>query len=267
MVFRAATAVGALGLLLGSVLIVATDGEQGARPASSQTTVVAELFTSEGCSSCPPADDVLTRLVNEQPVNGVTVVALGEHVDYWDRLGWRDPFSSPVFSQRQSAYDARVFRTGRIYTPQIVVDGHIERIGSDETAVHAAVRKAAQAEKANVAVALASHAGGTLQVAVRVEVPSSVTLTEPAEVMVAVTEDRLVTNVRRGENGGRVLKHAAVVRSLAAVGQLSLQGRVHATTAALTLAPEWKTENLRVVAFVQERDTRKIVGAASRSLN
>lgn len=264
--FRTANALGVLGLLLGSLATFGRGGEPDAQAAESQTTVVAELFTSEGCSSCPPADEVLIRLVHSQLVSGVTVVALGEHVDYWDRLGWRDPFSSAFFSQRQSAYDAQVFRTGRIYTPQIVVDGQIETVGSDEPAVHAAVRKAAQSAKANMTVASASIASGTLRVALRVEVPSHMTLNGPAEVMIAVTEDRLATNVRRGENGGRVLKHAAVVRSLVAVGQLSPQDRVHATTVEIPIAPEWKSENLRVVAFLQERGTRRIVGASSRSV-
>lgn len=265
---RATAVLGTLGLLLGTVLygsasprltLVAASEQEP--PAESTRMVIAELFTSEGCSSCPPADDVLSRLVNDQPVTAVTVLALGEHVDYWDRLGWRDPFSSARFSERQSAYDAVVFRSGRIYTPQIVIDGQHEVIGSDEPAVHAAVRQAAKAPKAQVTVTPEAQPDGTLRVSIRIDAPANLGLSGPAAVMVAVTEDRLSTSVRRGENGGRVLKHAAVVRSLASIGQFLLDDRVHATTAPLIMAPEWERDRLRVVAFVQEQSTHRIVGA------
>ena len=97
---------------------------------SSRTpAVVVELFTSEGCSSCPPADAVLSDLVRNQPLAGVEVIGLSEHVDYWNRLGWADPFANTEFSSRQAAYDERVFRADRLYTPQIVVDGQHEAIG------------------------------------------------------------------------------------------------------------------------------------------
>ena len=228
-------------------------------------TVVAELFTSEGCSSCPPADDVLTRLVNGQPVPGVTIVGLGEHVDYWDRLGWRDPFSSPNFTSRQSQYGARVFRTGNIYTPQIVIDGRLEAVGSDFAAIRKAVLEAAQSPKASLSVA-ARRDGDNLSVDVHVDESPGVSGREPADVMLAVTEDHLVTNVRRGENGGRTLTHSAVVRSLITVGELAPQDHAFAKTASTPLAHDWNAENLRIVAFVQERQSRRIVGAGSFAL-
>src|SRR5262249_18732838 len=94
--------------------------------------VVAELFTSEGCSSCPPADALLQHINSSSPVDGVEVLGLEEHVDYWDHLGWRDPFSSVTFSNRQAEYAARALPFGEIYTPQLVVDGAFEAIGSDK---------------------------------------------------------------------------------------------------------------------------------------
>src|SRR5947199_9612256 len=105
--------------------------------------VVVELFTSEGCSSCPPADEVLGALVRE-PVGGIVVLGLGEHVDYWDHLGWRDSFSSPSFSGRQSEYQSRVFRAKTLYTPQRAVDGQVEVVGSDVSAVCRAIAQAAK---------------------------------------------------------------------------------------------------------------------------
>jgi hypothetical protein len=109
-----------------------------------KAVVVAELFTSEGCSSCPPADEILSRLVQQQPITDVTVLGLSENVDYWNRLGWVDPFSSPLFSQRQSQYAARIFRSNDVYTPQMIIDGTLEEVGSDSGGVY---RKIAQAPK------------------------------------------------------------------------------------------------------------------------
>src|SRR5438128_5240170 len=126
----------------------------GAVPGSApRSMVVVELFTSEGCSSCPPADDVLSQLAHRQPVPGVEVLALGEHVDYWDRLGWRDPFSSPAFSSRQSTYDARLFHASQVYTLQLVIDGRLERVGSNARAVQRAIEQAAMGPKAAVSLA------------------------------------------------------------------------------------------------------------------
>ncbi|MEP6594146.1 MAG: DUF1223 domain-containing protein, partial [Acidobacteriota bacterium] len=105
--------------------------------------VVTELFTSEGCSSCPPADDLLHQLASGTLADLAVVVTLGEHVDYWDRLGWRDPFSDASFSARQSAYGARVFGTDNIYTPQMVIDGRYQALGSSLEAIRRAVGTAA----------------------------------------------------------------------------------------------------------------------------
>ena len=238
----------------------------GAAPGSvPRRTVVVELFTSDGCSSCPPADAVLSELVLRQPVAGVEVLALGEHVDYWDRLGWRDPFSSAAHSIRQSNYDARVFHRNEVYTPQLVVDGRLERVGSDIGAVQRAITQAAQAPKAAVDVSVLRANGRDLHVDVHVDVPPSLTLIESADVLVAITEDNLVTEVRRGENGGRTLRHSAVVRSLTSVGTVALHERTWSTSAFVPVAPEWTPANLRIVSFLQERESRRIVGAGAAS--
>ncbi len=229
--------------------------------------VIVELFTSEGCSSCPPADKVLSRLVRDQPMPGIQVLGLGEHVDYWDRLGWRDPFSSPIFSNRQSEYQAQVFHNGSVYTPQLVVDGQFEEIGSDVTAVRRAIAKAAHVPKAAVSMAASPADAGHLRVQVQVEVPPEVTVRGKADVVIAVTQDHLATDVQHGENRGRKLTHSAVVRSLMAVGSLTPPSRTVATTVTVPVAAEWKTSDLRIIGFLQERESRRIIGAGSANVD
>lgn len=229
---------------------------------SPRAVVVAELFTSEGCSSCPAADDLLADLVRRQPVPGVEVLALSEHVDYWDRLGWSDPFSSTEFSLRQSDYGERVFRTNSIYTPQLVVDGQFQAVGSDAAAVRQALVQAGRIPKA--AVTLATAAGPARDRAlldVRVSVPLA--LGSRADVLIAIVEDDLVTHVQRGENGGRTLRHTAVVRVLKAIGALAQGDRASSMSTSVLFGADWAFDHLRAIAILQERDTRRIIGAAA----
>ena len=236
--------------------VTAMAASQGAPPvmqAGPRTVVVAELFTSEGCSSCPPADDLLREWLASQPVPGVQIVGLGEHVDYWDRLGWRDPFSSAAFSARQSAYDAAVFRDNRVYTPQLVLDGRLEAIGSDTAAVRRAVVEAARQPKAIVDVSTTAEGSDRLRVQVRVQVPAGVPRRGAAEVVLALTEDGLATKVVRGENGGRTLRHAAVARSLTTIGVIEAATGDTTQHGSVWLSADWSRPNMRLVAFLQER--------------
>ena len=200
-----------------------------------------------------------------QPVPGISVLALGEHVDYWDRLGWRDRFSSEQFSSRQSNYDARVFHANQVYTPQLVVDGRYEQVGSDLKAVLHAIGQAAQATKATVAVtADRAGAGRDLDIALDVNAPPALTLHE-VDVVVAVTEDNLTTSVARGENGGRTLRHTGVVRALTTIATMT--ERAWSGRASIPWQSAWKPADVRVVAFLQERDSRRIVGAGVATLD
>lgn len=229
----------------------------GAATTASSVPVVVELFTSEGCSSCPSADAALRELETSQSLAGVEVIALGQHVDYWNRLGWKDPFSSAAFTERQREY-AKGFGAGS-YTPQAVVNGRYEFVGSQRQKLAETVRKAAQAPRA--AIALARTAAGTLTVRVTA-LPAG---TQPADVLLALTETGLSSQVGRGENSGRLLRHAAVVRALRPLGAVGADG-TFAATAPLDLSSQWETTNLRAVVLVQERASRHIVGAASMPL-
>ena len=269
----------AIGGLLGAVLVPllrargpltsADSWSNGPAPAppSGHAIVVAELFTSEGCSSCPPADAVLSTLIREQPLPSVEVVGLGEHVDYWDHLGWRDPFSSSAFSSRQSEYGARVFRSSSIYTPQLVIDGQYEAVGSDIAAIRKAIVRAANAPKAHVLVEASPDDPGRIAVHVRIGPQPGTVLGDRADVIIAITQDRLVDEVARGENRGRQLAHSAVVRSLTAIGSVAGPGSAFTGTVSLPIAAPAKTSDMRVVAFLQERESRRILGAGSATID
>jgi hypothetical protein len=227
-----------------------------------KAVVVAELFTSEGCSSCPPADEILSRLVQQQPITDVTVLGLSENVDYWNRLGWVDPFSSPLFSQRQSQYAARIFRSNDVYTPQMIIDGTLEEVGSDSGGVYRKIAQAAKVAKAamNIAASLPPDTNA-LHVEMRVDVPGEVTLGAPVSVVLAITEDNLASDVHRGENRGRLLRHNAVVRSLQTIGNISPTSRTWATATSVSVAREWRSEDLKVIGFLQEQQSWRIIGA------
>lgn len=222
--------------------------------------VVAELFTSEGCSSCPPADDLLRRIAAGELGDTADVLALGEHVDYWDRLGWRDPFSAAAFSARQSSYGVSVFGTDNIYTPQLVVDGRFQALGSNLAAIRAAIVQASRFPKAVVELS-AEPVARMLRVRVRMDV-NPLSSHAPADVVVALMEDDLTTKVRRGENSGKTLLHGSVARLLKTIGHVSSSDRSYSGTVELPMESEWQPANLHVAAVLQERGSRHIIGAA-----
>jgi hypothetical protein len=231
-----------------------------------KTPVIIELFTSEGCSSCPPADLLLSQLEEKQPVEGAQIIALSEHVDYWNRLGWADPYSSALFSQRQSAY-SQAFGLQDIYTPQMVVDGRVEFVGSRAHKARQAIGEALQTPKAKLSLVLAFKARvREVPVTVRVENLPPISSGDTAEVLLAIAESNLQSNVLRGENSGRKLGHTAVVRKLQNIGSVDSTRQNFSASQNLLLDKGWNPDNLKVVAFVQERQSRRILGAASVKL-
>jgi hypothetical protein len=237
-------------------LLIALATSLGAAAGAAETSrvpVLVELFTSEGCSSCPPADAALMRLLRDQPVRGAWIVALSEHVDYWDDLGWRDPFSSPSLTQRQEAY-ARRLPSGNVYTPQLVVGGAFHLVGSKESAARAAIVAAATEPGGEVSARAAPGTEAVLEVAARW--PPGI----EAEVLVALVQDHAISRVERGENAGRTLEHVAIARTVYPVGSGtgSFEGQVKLPGA---------QEADRAVVFVQERNGGRIHGVTSVELH
>jgi hypothetical protein len=225
--------------------------------------VVVELFTSEGCSSCPPADALLLKLDRMQPIPGALVIPLSEHVDYWDRLGWRDPFSSPVFSRRQEGYSQRL-HLNDVYTPQAVIDGAAEALGSDPRKVQDAIRKSIQADKLQVRISpVFKNSRGAAAVNVQVE-PSGKPTDRGAQMIVALAENAVVSDVLRGENSGHRLDHVAVVRSLRDLGTLDAVATFSADIPLTGELEQWNGK--RIIVFVQNQQYGRIRGAAFRRL-
>src|SRR6266545_6788966 len=233
-----------------------SSAQSDARPADKRTPVIVELFTSEGCSSCPPADEVLARLERAQPVAGAEIIALGEHVDYWNYIGWADPYSSPAFSERQGAYAEAFGRDGN-YTPQMVVDGRAEFVGSNWNKAVAAIADAARAPKADVRISPARKASGAISLRVSASNLPAVTAGDTVDLLLAITESDLSSNVTRGENAVRRLNHRTVVRHLSLLSSAEAkQDASFSSETSVTLAKGWKPENLHAVTFLQERKSR-----------
>jgi hypothetical protein len=216
--------------------------------------ILVELFTSEGCSDCPPADAFLKALDTAQPIPGAQLIVLEEHVDYWDDQGWRDPFSSHTLTQRQSEYVDRLHEQNGPYTPQMVVDGSEAFVGSDRPKAGRAFAKELASPKIRVQIsALHVEDGKILAHLETGPIPSK------AEVFVAVALDHAQSQVLRGENGGKQLEHVAVVERLTSIGKVK-KGEPFSKNAAIKI--DHPEKDYRVIAFVQEADEGKVLGAA-----
>jgi hypothetical protein len=256
---------------LAALVVLAPVGRATAQAAGSDATsgepapVLLELFTSQGCSSCPRADQLLSRLGQDEATRA-RVVPLAYHVDYWNHVGWTDPFSAPAWSQRQDAYCRALKVAAGPYTPQLVVHGQAELNGSQEQRVRAQIQLARErSAPARVELAVSQAEGGkpTLRVRVSAEVAGA-TGARQLELLVAVFENGLVTAVGRGENQGRSLHDDFVVRRLEKAFSLATApGARRERELELKLARGVRVENLGVAAFLQDPDSMRIHAAAS----
>lgn len=266
-------AVVAAGLASGLLWTESGSGQSGSatpKPqpaASARQPVLVELFTSEGCSDCPPADALLAVMDRRQPFASADIIAVEEHVDYWDQDGWRDPFSSSKWTQRQNEY---VFsqHTGSPYTPEMVVDGEEGFVGSKGAAAKAAIEKAAENKKARIEISEVEPATDK-SVTLKISVGSlaNVDPRETAEVFLAITETGLHSAVTAGENAGHELQHSPVLREMKVIGVAGKNGQDgFAGEQTVKFDPNWKLENLRAVAFVQDKKSRHVLGVAEIQL-
>ncbi len=221
--------------------------------AESPKPVLVELFTSEGCSSCPPADALLRTLDSTQPVSGVQLIVLGEHVDYWDDLGWKDTYSSHALTLRQGSY-ARNLHISGPYTPQMVVDGNIQFSGGDIERAEQAFQKARSLPKVSVRISSVKVEKGAVLAHLETDA-----LPGKAEVFVALCLDRGESQVLRGENGGHRLEHVSIVRNLTKVGEVK-NNQVFSKD--LKLGVDSPEKSYRLIAFVQQSNQGRILGAA-----
>ncbi len=242
--------------------------------ATAAVPILVELFTSQGCSSCPPADRLLSRLAASGKVGEAAIIPLSYHVDYWNYIGWTDPFSSAEWSQRQSSY-AHSFDSGRVYTPQVVVNGRRDCVGSNEKCVSEEIERAARegaAGRLKLELGPGADAGR-----LNLEIEALVAAAAAGEVlrsgatwsvMVAVFENGLETPVSRGENGGRTLRNSHVVRTLTEAFSLPAHpGARHSGQLRIELDNEWHRQRLGIAVFLQDPVSRHIHGAAVRYLS
>jgi hypothetical protein len=227
------------------------------KKAYNRQAVLVELFTSQSCASCPPAEKMLTTLQTEQPFEQAELITLAFHVDYRDGFGWTDKYASSLFTQRQKVYD-RKFRTGKLYTPQMVVDGDIEFIGSKMDKAEKAVEKSLKNKKASVDLTIENE---RLKVKI-----SAMPEHEDATVYLAIAEDGINTRVSNGENAGKDLGHVSLVRVLKGLGRIAPNKNSFELDTNFQIQTDWKKENIKLIVFIQENSSRIIRGSNVISL-
>jgi hypothetical protein len=219
--------------------------------------VLVELFTSEGCSSCPPADKLLAVLQQQQPVTNAHIIVLEEHVDYWDRAGWRDRFSSSLFTERQNLYAPRL-KFDDSYTPQMVVDGQAQFLGSDPAKALASITQAAQAPKINLSLSQPAVDGKRITCSVSITPGDNL---PRGDLYAALVDLSASTEVKSGENGGKHLEHVSVVRSFQRVGKIQDLGK-GPVSFKLNAPTDEAAAHMRLVVFAQLPDQGAVRGAA-----
>ena len=254
---------GAFALLLVSAISAQAPKPAAISSAGSENTkiVLVELFTSEGCSSCPPADALLRKLNGTHTGLGQLIVGISEHVTYWNSLGWSDPFSSPLYTERQNAY-GDAFHLDSVYTPQMVINGAEQIVGSDQAGLARAIRKEEDvASQISLHIVSAAPIGKALNVTFSA---AGIGAARDAAILAVIADDMDQSNVLRGENSGRTLTHVAVARSIQQIAKL--QSTAEQTVQIPLPATFREGQGHHLILFAQARGNGRILGADSKPL-
>ena len=251
----------AVGLAAGTHAASPAPLQAGSHAPSGLPVVLVELFTSEGCSSCPPADRLLQQLNGMQTEQGQLVVGISEHVTYWNSLGWTDPFSNDAYTQRQNGYGRRL-GLDEIYTPQMVVNGRQQLVGSDARALEKAFAKASQEHPVELRILSAERAGDALHVRFAA---GAAPAGEPVDVVAVIADDVDSSHVLRGENASRTLQHVAVARSLERVAMLGASAEKSVDIRLPQSALANSHAGHHVILFAQTEGYGPVLGADSRA--
>ncbi len=214
---------------------------------------VLELFTSEGCSSCPPADELLARI--QQESGNTPVYVLAYHVDYWNRLGWKDAFSQPEFSKRQYRYSRQL--SAQVYTPQLILNGKAEFVGSDATAIRGAIKDALSSQGGAVISLQAGQQAGKINVSYQTKGSVSTD-----HLLLAVVQKQAISKIANGENGGCTLHHVQIVRNLYTFDPTS-PGQ---STRQILMPAGFNTKDWEIIGLLQDTQTGIIKGAARAAI-
>lgn len=249
-----------------AALSIALNAGRGQRPADPDTPghapVLVELFTSEGCSSCPPADDLLREISGRRTPQGQIVVAISEHVSYWDSLGWKDPFSSDVYTARQSEYSQR-FGLNSVYTPEMVVNGREQFVGGDRRSLLAAFASEAKRTHIDLHIQSAQLSSGHVDLRYSASgLPSGRKL----ELFAVLADDRDQSDVARGENSGRQLIHVSVARMFALVGPIASTEGLDISLPLPGSFVKHPSGPHHLIVIAQERGGGAVVGVDSRPI-
>lgn len=243
--------------LAGCILVPVIAVAQSA-PDHGRVPVLVELFTSEGCSDCPPADRLLELLDTKQPISGAQAIVLSEHVTYWNHQGWTDPFSLDDIDLRQKEYGDQ-FKLDSVYTPQAVIDGSTQLVGNNATGLETAIEHATATPKKTLSIANAHWDKDA--VSFSVQVPTD----KGSKLVAALAADATGSKITRGENAGRTLHHVAVVRSIKELNANAADGRAVRLSGG-SLAKEAASTPIRLVVFLVDKKSGHVTAVAEQNL-
>jgi hypothetical protein len=219
--------------------------------------IIVELFTSEGCSSCPPADNLLQQISGKKTKDGSRIITLSEHVTYWNHLGWSDPFSNEVYTQRQEGYGRR-FSLDSVYTPQMVFDGKEQLVGNDRKGIERLLNQEHERQVIRIRIIAVDHQGDDLLVAYSLigSLPGA-----GADLMAVIVDDADKSNVARGENSGRILTHASVARSIKRFQATASSSDQQLKVPFMQSRSKLPKQNRHLILFAQEKGQGRVLGA------